>query len=50
MDGQFALRRPELGLTNWQHGRLFARSGILTGDGVYTIRLRAIQSDPDVHI
>ncbi|MGH2351262.1 MAG: aldehyde dehydrogenase family protein [Chloroflexota bacterium] len=50
VDGQFALRRPELGLSNWQFGRLFARSGILTGDGVFTIRLRAVQSDPDVHV
>jgi glutamate-5-semialdehyde dehydrogenase len=49
VDGQYALRRPELGLSNWQHGRLFARSGILTGDGVYTIRLRMTQSDPDLH-
>lgn len=50
VDGQFALRRPELGLSNWQHGRLFARSGILTGDGVFTIRLRAVQADPNVHV
>lgn len=49
VDGQFALRRPELGLSNWQFGRLFARSGILTGDGVFTVRLRAVQADPDVH-
>jgi glutamate-5-semialdehyde dehydrogenase len=50
VDGQFALRRPELGLSSWQFGRLFARSGILTGDGVHTIRLRAIQSDPNIHV
>ena len=50
VDGQFALRRPELGLSSWQFGRLFARSGILTGDGVYTVRLRATQSDPGVHV
>jgi glutamate-5-semialdehyde dehydrogenase len=49
VDGQLALRRPELGLSNWQAGRLFARSGILTGDGVFTVRLRAVQDDPDVH-
>lgn len=49
LDGQFALHRPELGLTNWQEGRLFARHSILTGDGVYTIRLRVTQSDPNVH-
>jgi glutamate-5-semialdehyde dehydrogenase len=46
VDGQFALRRPELGLSNWQFGRLFGRGGILTGDGVYTVRTRAVQEDP----
>lgn len=49
VDGQYALRRPELGLSNWQGGRLLGRAGVLTGDGVYTIKLRAWQSDPDVH-
>lgn len=49
LDGQFALHRPELGLTNWQDGRLFARHSILTGDGVYTIRLRVTQTDPSIH-
>jgi glutamate-5-semialdehyde dehydrogenase len=41
VDGQVALDRPELGLSNWQHGRLLARGGILSGDGIYTIRTRA---------
>jgi glutamate-5-semialdehyde dehydrogenase len=41
VDGQRALGRPELGLSNWQNGRLFARGGILAGDGVYTVRTRA---------
>ena len=49
VDGQFALNRPELGLTNWEEGRLLARGGILTGDGVYTVRLRVTQSVPDLH-
>jgi glutamate-5-semialdehyde dehydrogenase len=49
VDGQFALKRPELGLSNWQNGRLFARGGILSGDGVYTVRTRAVQVDPDLH-
>lgn len=40
VDGQYALGKPELGLSNWQHGRLFGRGGILTGDDVYTVRLR----------
>ena len=41
VDGQVALSRPELGLSNWQNGRLLARGGILSGDGIYTIRTRA---------
>ncbi len=49
VDGQYALRRPELGLSSWQFGRLFGRGGILTGDGVYTIRLRVTQTDAGVH-
>lgn len=49
VDGQFALDRPELGLSNWEHGRLFARGGVLSGDGVYTVRTRATQSDPTLN-
>ena len=41
VDGQKALNRPELGLSNWQHGRLFGRGGVLSGDSVYTVRTRA---------
>lgn len=48
VDGQYALGTPELGLSNWEHGRLFARSGILSGDSVFTVRLRAQQHDPDL--
>ncbi len=48
VDGQYALDRPELGLSNWQGGRLFGRGGILSGDSVYTIRTRANQDDPDI--
>lgn len=40
VDGQFALRRPELGLSNWERGRLFGRGGILSGDSVFTVRTR----------
>ncbi len=40
VDGQYALKRPELGLSNWQNGRLLGRSGILSGDSVYTVRVR----------
>lgn len=48
VDGQYALNTPELGLSNWQFGRLFGRGGVLSGDSVFTIRTRAIQSDPDI--
>jgi glutamate-5-semialdehyde dehydrogenase len=46
VDGQYALNRPELGLSNWHNGRLFARGGVLAGDSVYTVRARVRQSDP----
>ncbi len=49
VDGQFALAQPELGLSNWQSGRLLGRGGVLSGDSVYTIRLRAQITDPDLH-
>lgn len=49
VDGQFALLQPELGLSNWQAGRLFGRGGVLSGDSVYTIRLRASVADPHLH-
>jgi glutamate-5-semialdehyde dehydrogenase len=48
VDGQYALNRPELGLSNWQHGRLFGRGGVLAGDGVFTVRARVRQADPDL--
>ena len=40
VDGQYALKRPELGLSNWENGRLFGRGGILSGDSVFTVRTR----------
>ena len=43
VDGQFSLLRPELGLSNWQQGRLFARPGVLSGDSAYSVRLRVQQ-------
>jgi glutamate-5-semialdehyde dehydrogenase len=49
VDGQYALNRPELGLSNWQHGRLLARAGVLSGDSVFTIRTRMRQLDPSLH-
>jgi glutamate-5-semialdehyde dehydrogenase len=49
VDGQFSLLRPELGLSNWENGRLFGRSGILSGDSAFTVRLRASQVDEKLH-
>jgi glutamate-5-semialdehyde dehydrogenase len=49
VDGQYALNRPELGLSNWQHGRLLARGSVLSGDSVYTIRTRMFQADAGLH-
>jgi glutamate-5-semialdehyde dehydrogenase len=49
VDGQYALNRPELGLSNWEHGRLLARGGVLSGDSVYTIRTRMRQKDIGLH-
>jgi len=48
VDGQYALNRPELGLSNWQGGRLLARGGVLSGDGVHTVRLRVHQTNTNV--
>ena len=48
VDGQFALGKPELGLSNWQGGRLFGRGGILSGDSVFTLRTRVVQTHPEI--
>ena len=48
VDGQYALDQPELGLSNWQSGRLFGRGGVLSGDSVFTIRTRVYQDDLDI--
>ena len=48
VDGLYALDRPELGLSNWQFGRLFGRGGVLSGDSAFTLRTRATQTDPDL--
>ncbi|MBI60141.1 glutamate-5-semialdehyde dehydrogenase [bacterium] len=45
VDGQYALLAPELGLSNWENGRLLARSAILSGDSIYTTRLKMIQKE-----
>ena len=48
VDGQYALDRPELGLSNWEFGRLFGRGGVLSGDSVFTVRSRVTQTDPNI--
>ena len=49
VDGQYALDRPELGLANWQGGRLLGRGAILSGDSVHTIRYVADITDTTTH-
>lgn len=48
VDGQYALNKPELGLSNWHFGRLFSRGAVLAGDSVFTVRSRVVQADPNV--
>ncbi len=48
VDGQYALDRPELGLANWQGGRLLGRGAILSGDSVFTVRYVARVTDTAV--
>ena len=45
VDGQYALDRPELGLSNWEGGRMLGRGAILSGDSVHTVRYRATVGD-----
>ena len=49
VDGQYALDTPELGLSNWQFGRLLGRGGVLSGDSIHTVRYRATIDDPTTH-
>jgi glutamate-5-semialdehyde dehydrogenase len=49
VDGQYALGTPELGLSNWEAGRMLGRGGILSGDGVHTVRYRAHVADHELH-
>jgi glutamate-5-semialdehyde dehydrogenase len=46
VDGQYALDQPELGLSNWENGRLLGRSGILTGADLTSRRVFAHHEDP----
>ncbi|ACQ81972.1 Glutamate-5-semialdehyde dehydrogenase [Beutenbergia cavernae DSM 12333] len=49
VDGQYALAQPELGLSNWEHGRLLARAGILTGADLTTRRVFAHHDSAHQH-
>jgi glutamate-5-semialdehyde dehydrogenase len=49
VDGQYAFGTPELGLSNWEHGRLLGRGGVLSGDAIVTLRTRVTQHDPHLH-
>lgn len=49
VDGQYALGTPELGLSNWEHGRMLGRGAILSGDSVHTIRYRVHVDDIEIH-
>ncbi|WP_308720803.1 aldehyde dehydrogenase family protein [Komagataeibacter xylinus] len=44
-DGQYALDRPELGLSNWQEGRPLGRGAILSASDIFTVRYRMSQFD-----
>ena len=49
VDGHYALNSPELGLSNWQFGRMLGRGAILSGDSVHTVRYLATVADHSVH-
>ncbi len=49
VDGQYALETPELGLSNWERGRMLGRGAILSGDSVFTVRYSARIDDGDLH-
>jgi glutamate-5-semialdehyde dehydrogenase len=49
VDGHYALGTPELGLSNWEHGRTLGRGAILSGDSVHTVRYRVHVEDIDTH-
>ena len=49
VDGQYALDKPELGLSNWEGGRMLGRGGVLSGDSIHTVRYRAFVTDHDTH-
>ena len=49
VDGQYAMDRTELGLSNWESGRLLARAGVLSGADLTTRRLFARMDSAGQH-
>ncbi len=49
VDGQYVFDTPELGLSNWEQGRLLGRTAVLSGDSVHTLRLRTRIDDIAIH-
>lgn len=49
VDGQYTLNQPELGLSNWERGRLLGRAAVLTGADLSTRRMYAHHEDPQQH-
>ncbi|WP_028708424.1 aldehyde dehydrogenase family protein [Propionicicella superfundia] len=49
VDGQYTLNQPELGLSNWERGRLLGRAAVLTGADLSTRRMYAHHDDPQQH-
>ncbi len=49
VDGQYTLNQPELGLSNWERGRLLGRAGVLTGADLSTRRMYAHHDSSQQH-
>jgi glutamate-5-semialdehyde dehydrogenase len=49
VDGQYTLNQPELGLSNWERGRLLGRAAVLTGADLSTRRMYAHHDDSGQH-
>lgn len=49
VDGQYTLNQPELGLSNWEKGRLLGRAAVLTGGDLTTRRMYSHHQDPSQH-
>jgi len=45
VDGQYLFKTPELGLSNWEYGRLFGRAGVLSGGDIFSVKVKMRQGD-----